>query len=391
MPLHLAHIPIPLSSAGSSIVTVIRQLTSQHAGRGGRTTVVSAVDRDLRVPLAHNLLIDFSESCARGWFSRAETLQDFAIGALGLTRPHWGRIQGPAIRALAPEKPDIVLIHEGHYALSSVPDWRRSAPRLPRVLYVHNPVSRSYGRLELRRLLGQLDGIVFVSEDARRTLRERAGGRLPPSAVVHNGVDFDTFHPAERSPAAPDRLRITFAGQVSDYKGPHLMLRAIAAAGLRSADIRVVGSSAHRAGLPLSDYEDALRALAEELRLSVRFIPFCPQRELAGHLRDSDVVCVPSVWQEPFGMAVLEAMACGAAVVASDRGGLREACGGAALLVDPEDQDQFAAALYRLTDPAILALWQRRALERARAMTWGETYVTLMTALDRFLRQRGPS
>lgn len=256
MPLHLAHIPIPLSSAGSSIATVIRELTCEHAGRGGRTTVVSAVDRDLRVPLAHNLLVDFSEYCPRGWFTRAETLQDFAIGALGLTRPHWGHIQRPAIRALAPEKPDAVLIHEGHYALASVPDWSRSSPGLPRALYVHNPVSRSYGRRELRRLLGPLDGIVFVSEDARRMLRERAGGWLPPSAVVYNGVDLNVFHPVGRPSAAPDRLRITFAGQVSDYKGPHLMLRAIAAAGLRShTDIRVVGSSAHRAGLPLSDYE----------------------------------------------------------------------------------------------------------------------------------------
>ena len=328
-PLHLAHVPIPLSSSGSSISTVIRELTKEHERRGGRTTVVSAADRDLRVAEADNRLVDFSGVCPRGWFTRRETLLDFAAGALGLTRPFWGRMQHPAIDAVREAGPDVVLIHEGHYALASAPDWRRSLPALPRVLYVHNPVSRSYGRRELRRLLAQLDGIVFVSRDARGRLVERAGAGMPPSAIVPNGVDGRVFHPAGRAEASGGPLRITFAGQVADYKGPHLMLRAIADAGLgRDAIVRVVGSSAHRPGLPLSAYELRLRTMARDLGLTVRFIPFCPQAAVAEHLRDSDLVCVPSVWQEPFGMAALEAMACGAAVVASERGGLPEACGG---------------------------------------------------------------
>ncbi len=350
-PLHLAHVPIPLSSSGSSIATVIRELTKEHARHGGRTTVVSAVDRDLRVDGAENRLVDFSSVCPRGWFTRRETLADFAAGGLGFTRQHWGRMQDPAIDAVREVRPEVVLIHEGHYALASVPAWKRSLPGTPRVLYVHNPVSRSYGRRELRRLLAHLDGIIFVSEDARRRLRRRAGG-LPPSAVVHNGVDAQVFHARDRLDGPRGPLRITFAGQVSDYKGAHLMLRAIADAGLGSdAEVKVVGSSAHRPGLPLSDYEQGLRTMAHDLGLVVRFIPFCAQGEVAGHLRDSDIVCVPSVWPEPFGMAALEAMACGAVVVASDRGGLPEACGGAARLVDPEDAAQFATALRELSDP----------------------------------------
>ena len=118
--------------------------------------------------------------------------------------------------AVREARPDVVLIHEGHYALASAPDWRRVLPGTPRVLYVHNPVSRSYGRQELRRLLAALDGMVFVSEDARRRLGERARG-LPPSVVVNNGVDDRVFHPRGRMGEGAGRLRITFAGQVSDY------------------------------------------------------------------------------------------------------------------------------------------------------------------------------
>lgn len=80
-------------------------------------------------------------------------------------------------------------------------------------------------------------------------------------------------------------------------------------------------------------------------------------------------------------MVAVEAMACGAAVVASDRGGLPEACGGAAALVNPEDVDQFARALDSLTDPAALAVAQSAGLVRASTVTWTHTYDALMAAL----------
>jgi glycosyltransferase involved in cell wall biosynthesis len=54
-------------------------------------------------------------------------------------------------------------------------------------------------------------------------------------------------------------------------------------------------------------------------------------------IREHDVVCVLSRSNEPFGLVVLEAMASGCAVIASNRGGLPEACGGAAVLVSSED------------------------------------------------------
>ena len=107
-----------------------------------------------------------------------------------------------------------------------------------------------------------------------------------------------------------------------------------------------------------------------------------PRARVAEVIREHDIVCVLSRSQEPFGLVVLEAMASGCAVVASARGGLPEACGGAALLVDPERPMEIADALRRLvTEPATLAEYKRRGLARAQAAPWENTAELLRAQL----------
>ena len=81
------------------------------------------------------------------------------------------------------------------------------------------------------------------------------------------------------------------------------------------------------------------------------------------------VVC-PSLW-EGFGLAALEAMACGAPVLAANRGGLPEVVGDAGLLVDPTNVDALREAMYTLADQEPLrAALRARGLARARAFSW---------------------
>ena len=376
---HIGHVPIPLSTAGSSIATVVRELTREHALTGGVSTVAVADNRDLRVESARNLEVDFTETCPREWFTRTEYMVDHVVGMLGGVRPFGGHVQDPAIRAMCSAQPDVVLVHEGHYAAATLPSWRRNWPEVRLVLYVHNPLSRAYAWPELRRLINAADGLVFVSARSRDEFLRRWHGPAPRTAIVHNGVNTQVFHDRGRSES--DRLRITFAGQVSPHKGVHVMLDAVAR-GAKDALVRVVGSSVHMKDLPLSDYEKQLRSQAESLRLNVEFVPFGSQERLAAILRDTDIACVPSLWDEPFGMAALEAMACGAAVIASDRGGLPEACGGAAELLNPEDIDAFADAIESLNTPGVMSDMQRRGLERSRVMSWACSYRSLVAALE---------
>lgn len=95
--------------------------------------------------------------------------------------------------------------------------------------------------------------------------------------------------------------------------------------------------------------------------------------ELARAYTDADVLLMPSL-HEGFGLPVLEAMASGTPVLASNRGSLPEVVRDAGVLVEPEDLDAIAdAVVLLLTDPILRDELVRRGLERAREFTWERT------------------
>ena len=101
-----------------------------------------------------------------------------------------------------------------------------------------------------------------------------------------------------------------------------------------------------------------------------------------GLVRGHDVVCVLSRSNEPFGLVVLEGMASGCAVIASKRGGLPEACGEAAMLVD---ESNFSAVTGRVAlagdGSQALAGAEGAVPSRASRQTWGECARILENAL----------
>lgn len=184
---------------------------------------------------------------------------------------------------------------------------------------------------------------IFVSEAlARRTLPQADYLRRPPHLVIPEGVDPERFRP-DRDEAAAFRATyglgdgpfVLAVGALSPEKRYDVLLDTMAALDSSRCPLVICGEG------PLLA---PLRARAHELDVDVRFVGLVPPERLPGaYTAAACVLHACSV--ETFGLSVLEAMACEAAVVAVGAGGVAEVVANAGVLVPPDDPAAFAAAL----------------------------------------------
>lgn len=204
-----------------------------------------------------------------------------------------------------------------------------------------------------------------ISESTRDDLAARG---VDPArvAVVHCGMDHASYAP---DPAVPKHARPTvlYIGRLRRYKGVDGVLRALPGLLARVPDARlvVVGDGPHA---PALRREAARRGLASH----VEFLGFVPRAEKVRLLREAWTVVQPSP-KEGWGLTVIEAGACGTAVVASDAPGLRDSVrrDETGLLVPYGDDAALAAALARvLEDRALRERLAAAGLAWAARFTW---------------------
>ncbi|MGZ4316984.1 MAG: glycosyltransferase family 4 protein, partial [Gaiellaceae bacterium] len=381
-----AHVPTPLAPQESSLFVVIQSLCTQHRAQGEPSVVVVSDNREIALRDAGLRRVDYTRYCPRQWFNPMEMKVDHLMGLLGRARPYTSRIFIPAIEELTRLRPEVVLLHEGHHATPSLPLWAEALPDSQIVLYAHIGFSRGYRRRELRRLLRAAAGVVFVSNHSRARATGFLGTIPAPTAVVNNGVETEIFHPRGRQ--TEECFRITYVGEINPRKGLHLLVAALphlARLSDRNFVLQIVGGTRHLASDDAYAYEQQVRAAAAETGIHVDWLGRVSHDAMPAIYRGSDVVCVPSIFDEPFGMVVLEALACEAAVIASPRGGLRDAGGDVALYVDPLDDERVARAIADLAnDPDRLRALQARGRAHATRNGWAARYWDLRKALETF-------
>ncbi len=228
-------------------------------------------------------------------------------------------------------QPDVVEVHNRPRLAKALAWWH---PCVSLVLH-NDPRGMAGMRTERARLGGRLAGIAAVSEWV-------AARALPAVAtVLPNGFDGP-------EPAAERENTIVFAGRIVADKGADVFIDAMArvlpdAVGWRA---KMVGADRFGRNSPDTPFLRALRPGAVEM------LGWRPHADVLALLRTAAIAVVPSVWPEPFGLAALEAMASGAALVHTGVGGLSDVVGDAGLLVPPGNATALAEAVRALTrDP----------------------------------------
>jgi len=185
------------------------------------------------------------------------------------------------------------------------------------------------------------------------------------SAVVHDGTPWP--FPASRTAARNGQVRIGLIGRISPWKGQHIFLQAAARVCQNFPEARffIVGSALFGE----AEYDRKVRSLTEDLGISnlVTFTGF--RKDVQNMIADMDLIVHASTTGEPFGQVIIEGMAAGKPVIATDGGGVPEIVedGKTGILVPMGDVQAMADAIRRmLADPALAADMGARGRERVR-------------------------
>jgi len=234
-------------------------------------------------------------------------------------------------------------------------------------------------KLTVRRTARKAARIATVSEFSRRDIIKTYG--LDPEKVVvtWNGVG-EGYVPEPESADEPAQIRERFGiggdyilavGSLQPRKNIVRLIRAYAELRNRREDFRhqlvIVG---RRLWLADEIFAEAMRQRWSD---DVIMTGYVSDEDLPRLYRSASLFVYPSIF-EGFGLPPLEAMACGTPVIAGDTSSLPEVTGGAAMLVDPNDEGAIADAILRIAgDPALCHEMRLKGIEQAKKFSWRET------------------
>ncbi len=288
-----------------------------------------------------------------------------------LSRISIGWRMGAKLRRIL-EDEEFDLIHIHNPIMPSLPLlalWNAPCPVVATFhSYYRRDVLAELFRVPLRHLLARVDARVPVSLSAQQAV----AGLFPGDyRIIPNGVDYEYFSQAASMRARMSRnggrKTLLFIGALVWRKGLPTLLRAFTqiAETRDDVDLLVVGDGPARNRMR--------RQVPRRLRSRVHFLGCLPRRKLLECLAVADVFCAPSLGKESFGMVLLEAMAAGVPVVASDIDGYRNVVShdSDGYLVPPDRPELWSRALVELLDdPDTAARLSRAGHRKASAYRW---------------------
>lgn len=226
--------------------------------------------------------------------------------------------------------------------------------RLKVVWHVRDRIADDYLPRKVVRVMRRLARILphFVIGNSLATVQTLQLGRTP-SAAIPSGVDLAKFSQSPETGSldgnrSANAKVIGLAGRICPWKGQHIFLEAAALVHARwpEAQFKIIGAALFRE----HDYELELRRTVQErgLEAVVEFTGF--REDVAGVIRSLDILVHASTVGEPFGQVIVQGMACGKPVIATNGGGVPETVvdGETGLLVPMNDAPSMAEAICSL-------------------------------------------
>ena len=300
------------------------------------------------------------------------------------------RLAGPVRRILKEEAFDVVHVHEPLVSFLPIAFLRFSdAINVGTFHAAREDGARlySYTRRLLMPGFRHLDGKIAVSQAAANLIQKNFPGYYN---IIPNGVEVERFSAPQPSiPELDDgMINILFVGRLEKRKGLRYLLRAFARVKAKHPDTRLIVAGGYdqrqRGGYERWVNDAGLR--------DVEFVGYVPNEMLPRYQHSSHIFCAPNTGNESQGIILLEAMAAGRPVVASNIAGFAGVITHdvEGLLVRPKDSEALAEALLELVeDPDMRRDIGIKAAERAQHFSWDRVSQRVLSYYERLAFEKG--
>jgi glycosyltransferase involved in cell wall biosynthesis len=283
------------------------------------------------------------------------------------------RMYGRQLRSLLRQPWDVIHCWEEPYVIAAAQIARLVQRPARFVPATFQNIGKAYPlpvRVLERRVMARADAWIAFGRTAYVVQRDRPGYASKPATTLSPGVDIETFRPdpsqrhrtRERLDWGSNEIVVGFVGRFVEEKGIDTLLQAFArAAGGWS--LLFVGGGALASRIESVQHQHPAR---------VRLVKDASHDDVPRYLNAMDVLCAPSRttvrWKEQFGRMLIEAMACGVAVIASDSGEIPHVVQDAGLIIGEGDAARWAATIDRVAaDGTLRDDLATRGMVRARA------------------------
>ncbi|MEN2997709.1 MAG: glycosyltransferase family 1 protein [Brevinematia bacterium] len=237
--------------------------------------------------------------------------------------------------------------------------------------------TRAYYNLIYSFAFRKADAIVTVSEFSKEEIIKYFPEAKNKVSVIYNGINLEKFIFLN----IPRKNQILFIGALAKHKNIGIIFEAFSKVMDEIPhELVIVGS--RDSGMPQDEkVEKALKLIPKN---KIRFTGKISDDETVRLYNESDFFIFPSIY-EGFGLPLLEAMACGCPIIASNRSSIPEVCGDSALFFEAENPNELAEKILLLArNPEIKAHLRTKGLERVKNFSWttsAEKYVELFKKL----------
>lgn len=254
---------------------------------------------------------------------------------------------------------------------------------------LYTPLERIYHNWSMGFAVKHATKIIAISEATKKDLIKFYNADPKKITVVYHGYDKEKFSPALKSKEIPEPIKklgdyIYFIGRLEAKKNITTLIKAYGK--LREdPSIKTKLVLAGRPGYLYEEIREEIDKLSKDIQKDIIEPGYIPDEIMADYLRYAKAFAFPSKF-EGFGMPLVEAMACGVPVVASNCTSIPEICGDAALLHSVEDANELAEMLKKvLTNEKTRDELIQKGFERINIFDWEksakETYEVIKEAL----------